>query len=277
MNKRMLIILVNYFNEIEVYNFIVNQLQKQINSRFDVLVVNNGANDLKLLKKCKLVQGDILIVDDGKNSGYLNGANLGLEYYRMTKKINPDFVILCNSDIEIEDKDFFNLLSQNEAFSFSGIIGPSIYSTLTKHFQNPMYITRPKKIKMYLLLWVYRFYPIYFCYQLSAYLKRLIKRNNTTASTKNTFPVYAVHGSFLIFTALFFEKGGSLKYDSFLYGEEMYLAEQCLKMKLEIVYTSKLKIKHEEHATSGIIKNRMHVKWLFNSTQYLYQNYFVTL
>jgi len=271
--ERILFLLINYFNDKEVVEFITTQLTRQQNIPYDIIVINNGSSNPNALTNFNLGNNSIQVITPTENLGYLNGAKFGFDFYCRANPI-PDFTILCNTDIIFEDELFLEKLIHEQKNKNVEVIGPSIISTLTHHHQNPMYKERLhiKKIKQ--LVFVCSHYPIYVIYQLGAYLKRFTKKlSNNNEKQKSGF-VYTVHGSFLIFTKYFFEKGNTLNFPSFLYAEELFIAEQCLKNNSKIYYNSDLKIVHKEHSTSGFIKNRKHVKWLKQSLNYIYHNYY---
>ena len=268
--KSILIVLVNYFNENEVAEFIARQLCKQ-QVQYTVVVVDNGSN-ANVLEQPGKDNAFVHLVQPTENLGYLNGANFGFNFYCASNPI-PDFTIVCNSDIIIEDEHFFEKLLNDSASEKAEVIGPTIVSTLTSHHQNPMYKKRLSYMKIKRLLTVFSFYPLYIIYQLGAYFKRWIKISRSE-NEKQSDLVYALHGSFLIFTKSFFEKGNTLQFPSFLYAEELFIAEQCLKNGSSIYYNANLKVLHKEHSSSGFIKNRKHVKWMKESLNVIYNSYY---
>ena len=127
--------------------------------------------------------------------------------------------------------------------------------------------------KIQFLLHIYNYYPLYIIYQLGTYLKRLIKKSPSNNSQEPKY-VYAVHGSFLIFTKYFFEKGNTLTFPAFMYSEELFIAEQCLNTQSKIYYNANLKVFHSEHSTSGFFKNKQHLAWLKQSLSYIFHTYY---
>jgi len=61
--------------------------------------------------------------------------------------------------------------------------------------------------------------------------------------------VYAVHGSFLVFSHLFFSRGGRIDEDMFLFGEEAFVAEECRRLGLPVTYDPGMRVDHNEHAS----------------------------
>jgi len=271
--ERILFLLINYFNDTEVFEFITAQLNLQQTISYDVIVVNNGSSNTITLTNLNCGNNSVQMITPPENLGYLNGAQFGFDFYCKSNPV-PDFTILCNTDIVIEDNRFLEKLTHEASNKNAEVIGPKIISTLTFHDQNPMYKARLNIKKIKQLLFIYSYYPVYILYQLGAYLKRITKKLTYKNGKQTSGFVYAVHGSFLIFAKSFFEKGNTLRFPSFLYAEELFIAEQCLKSNSKIYYDSDLKIFHKEHSTSGFFKNRKHIQWLKQSLNYIYHTYY---
>ena len=78
----------------------------------------------------------------------------------------------------------------------------------------------------------------------------------------------------MIFQRSFFEKGGTLQYPSFLYEEELYIAEQSRIMNLTAVFEPSLEIVHYEHSTTGTYKNAEQIRLMRASLKYIIDTYY---
>ena len=114
------------------------------------------------------------------------------------------------------------------------------------------------------------FWNIYFfSYPLSILMlriKKLIepyynksKRKNITTNKQ----VYAVHGSAILFSNYFFDKGGWIDENFEMYGEELTVAEIAKKLNIPITFFSELNIIHHEHKSTEMIDKRL----LFNKAK----------
>jgi hypothetical protein len=101
---------------------------------------------------------------------------------------------------------------------------------------------------------------------------KLLGRANTRQN--ELVKPYALHGSFMIFNKTFFQKGGSINYPCVLFGEELFIAEQTLKLNLNMLYEPTLQVEHNEHATTGIFKSKEAVAYLQQSYTFLLNTYF---
>ena len=266
-----LFLLVNYFNEEEVCTFIKEQLKPTVNNFIDIVIADNGSKT-SLLNEIENKYANVTLIKPGSNLGYFGAANLGLTNYLDRNKEYAQAVIVCNTDIQLAN-DFFTILQNKLAESAFDVLGPSIYSTLFKHDQNPYIINRIEKGKLKFFKFVSSAYFLYSLFTVYHVIKnKLVGRANTT-QTKALKP-YAVHGSFMIFNKTFFQKGGDINYPCILFGEEVFIAEQALKLNLNILYEPSLQVEHNEHATTGIFKSKEAVAYLHQSYIFLLNTYF---
>jgi len=171
----------------------------------------------------------------------------------------PEWVLICNNDITIPDKDFLMKLKEINSRKYP-IIGPDILNSNGKRL-NPF--------MKYPMRWYEKLYwEIYFMsYPISIAISALkswfnffkIKQNLNNDS--NFQKVYAIHGSAILFSSHFFETGGWLDDNFDLYGEEETVAEIAKKINIPITYYSNLKIIHHEHsATKKTSKQALYKK-----------------
>jgi GT2 family glycosyltransferase len=123
----------NYVNgEIKVksnffdYNYDNKPIKTTEYTREESLKINkkvtNGSNEEKLT-----------IIKNEKNYGFPEGNNVGIRY--ALKNLNPDYILLLNNDIVV-DQDFLKeLVDAGESNEKIGILGPKIY-----YYHNPQVI-----------------------------------------------------------------------------------------------------------------------------------------
>ena len=260
-----LILLVNYRHEDEVVTFIREQLLQQEQVELTIVVCDNGSTDSDGFRKQLSAWKQVHYFSAGTNLGYFGGAAAGLKYFTQTIGELPSWTIVCNTDVELPGRDFLYRL-----FSLSRgalVAAPAVHSTLSGHQQNPFREQRVSLSYLKFMRAIYSFYPLYFLYQLLAYVKRFFRRARTAEGvTRN---VYAVHGTFFAFHRTFFAQGGSLQYGSLLFGEELFVAEQLAGMQSACRYVPELQIEHREHASTGRFKSPGMVKYMKESTDYL--------
>lgn len=107
MKKKVSIVLVNY-NTTQDTIECIKSLEKIDYNNFDIIVVDNKSRQdefYELDKFIKNIKNCILISSD-KNGGFAYGNNIGI---KLAKKRKSDYILLLNSDTEVE-KDFLNYL-----------------------------------------------------------------------------------------------------------------------------------------------------------------------
>jgi GT2 family glycosyltransferase len=78
-----------------------------------------------------------------------------------------------------------------------------------------------------------------------------LRGKSASISNGGRQPIYAPHGAFMIFSRRYFEAGGYLDGNLFLYGEEISVAEICRSLGLAVIYEPSLCVVHNEHASTG--------------------------
>lgn len=271
-DAKILFLLVNYFNEKELCAFINEQLQPNTNNFIEILITDNGSKETSLLQDVESKYANVILVKSTHNLGYFGAANLGLTHYLKQHKDYPQAIIICNTDIKLAE-DFFSVLQNKLTNPNFDILGPSIYSTFLKCYQNPYITNRISKDKLNFLHFISSSYFLYCLFTVYHVLKTKIK-GSITNKVITPSKTYAIHGSFLIFNKRFFTKGGTINYPAILFGEEIFIAEQALKLNLNIFYEPTLQVEHNEHATTGVFKSKQTVSLLHQSYTYLLQTFF---
>ena len=222
---------------------------------------------------------DILNNDWGFKLEYLKNNNIGY-FPAFTAAVNKvekddfDYIIISNVDLKLGGS-FFNEL---EAINFSdsvGVIAPAIVSLNDGRDLNPKILERPSKKKLLQLKNLFSipyFFRFYVCI---ARLKEFIKakkvvKNNFTPSEH----IYAPHGSFIIFTKSYFSIEGSINYPRFLFGEEVFVAEEAINHKLKVIYENRLKVYDIEHGSTSLKNANFLAKHHVLSYKFLLNKYF---
>ena len=92
---------------------------------YDVVVVDNGSegDDVRILRE--KFGNSIYIVENDKNYGFAQGANIGMKY--ALANFNPEYLLLLNNDTVV-DPDFLGKLIEVALTDKKvGILGPKIY------------------------------------------------------------------------------------------------------------------------------------------------------
>lgn len=271
MKPLVLTICVNYHTEPEVSDFARELLQQVTRFQQKLIIVDNNeyANDHDYrespLDKLSREYEDVIYYRAGNNLGYYGAADWGLQQYLNIATL-PDWIIVCNTDISFENNSFLATLVNLFDRSPPAVIAPSIISSNHGSDQNPFLISRPNKFRMHSYKFIFRYNLTLKTYIFAHSIKQ--KLTDVRRLVSISYPrlaesryIYAPHGAFIIFNSKYFREGGTLKYGSFLFDEEIFVAETASKLGLRVLYEPQLKVIHKEHATTKTVESMRQYKY----------------
>ncbi len=212
----------------------------------------------------------------GNNPGYFGGARAGLSLWHSHHRKQPRWTLVTNVDI-IFRTGFFRTLSTMEPGAATGMVAPSILSLRWKSDLNPQRMEPYTRKHLLFLSRLYRFPLLHNLYIAASYLKKLIRglrSGSGPAARREAGVIYAPHGSCLIFSRHFFDRGGSLGLPQFLFGEEIVLAETARRLGLVIEYRPELAVDDHEHASTGLFVNRKMNRYYRESVLSILRHYY---
>lgn len=258
------VIIINYKNEEEVLNYAKMISKQTVSNKINIIIVINKKSDncyIDLKIELEKINISIDIFEPNENLGYLNGVIYGYNEFTRTKNIKPDWVIISNTDIEINDKLFFERFMSKNYDANIWCIASSVFSPNTDSFQNPQYLKRCSLHKINSLIFINKIPFIAYTYWLLAKIKAKIKK---TKKQKSQY-TYSAHGCFFILKFDFIEKIKGMWYKGFLYSEEAYIAENLLINKRKCYYDASLEVIHNENSVTGFIGIKKKSKYFENS------------
>ncbi|MDF2883285.1 MAG: glycosyltransferase, group 2 family protein [Clostridiaceae bacterium] len=277
-------IVILHYNLISETIKCVNSLKKILPEKHEVkiIIVDNGSNNDtgNKLKDAFKKDSTVDVICTNRNLGFAKGNNIGYVY--ALENYNPDFIVLSNNDILIEQMDFFDAITKVEENASFSVCGPDILNPNKMIHQNPHYlegytIDSINRLIVHnsIKLLVLKFLRLCKAYELLLRIKkRLIKNVYCTNNYDKEQVNVVLSGAFLIFSKRFmaeFPKG--LFSETFMYMEEDILYYMCMKRKLNIVYTPQLKVIHNEgmatkaETSSAINKNIFETKYTLDSAK----------
>jgi GT2 family glycosyltransferase len=261
---------MNYFKEDELVSFVRVRL---LSSEFEGLViriVDNGSRKRELLDELSL-DSRVRIHGHGNNLGYFGGAALAVEEHKKEFGGVAELTVVSNFDLEWKEPDLVQSLFENSKATSFAVFAPRITDVNSSVEMNPYYRNRIELSKLNRLIRISSSYPLYLIYQ---WLHKLKRSTNVGKVDINDQPVYAIHGSFMAFKREYFQKSHGLHYGSFLYGEEIFVAEECRNSGQSVGVIGSLHVFHREHTTTGSVKNKKHMKYLHESLSFIKKTYF---
>jgi len=266
-------VLVNYYSDENLAEYVEKQLLEQ-DYIPDIVIVNNGSNKEKVLYSLENRYSNIVVLNPGENLGYWKGFDYALSFLKKEKMVY-DYYILSNFDIKIPDMSFFNHLLT--AFSLRspevGVIAPRIIIEDLGVDLNPLATFDIKDIKLNIFRFCLKYERLYNLYLTLHNYKNNIKSvflKEKKGELRERY-IYAPHGSFMIFTKTWIEKyiSSNLSYKSFLYYEELFVAEISKYLNLKILYYPKLVVLHKRHLTTCNLENKLLRSYLLESLNFI--------
>lgn len=148
------LICVNYHNDAQTVSFVRQVLGASGSAHLRVVIAsNNGDQSSAPIADEFQDVANVTVVDLGRNFGYFGAAALALQGYLRTDRC-PDWVIVSNTDLIVEDGSLFERLELYRGQPGVGVIAPAIVSTVTGLDQNPFLARRPSALRMHAIKWV---------------------------------------------------------------------------------------------------------------------------
>jgi len=276
-DSRALIITVNFRQAECTLRFLNSASRLEGFAACHVLIVDNNSGDgsISLIQPAISEFGNVELFTSAQNRGYFGAARWALQIY-LESNDAPDWVVVCNNDIEFDDPRFLLRLFEKDPMAV-GVIAPSIISTLTAHDSNPNIRRRPTAFRMWRhRLWLSNYHASRFKQWAAPYFRRARYRfsNRTPAPGKGvSSQIYAPHGAFFIFSRKFFEAGGFIDDGFFLYAEEFSVAEMCCQLGLAVIHDPDLRVWHTENQSTGRMLTRSVYQHQKNGFQYALARY----
>lgn len=263
---------INYKTEEKTINW-VKSINKMDSKSLIIVVDNSGSDNPKLQEKLeKLEILNLIYIDTKENLGYFNGAEKAYEFV-LSHRIKFEWFVVSNVDIALETQDPEKILGK---YKDAAVVAPKIESCIDGFDKNPYRIDRSSKKTMIFKKNFFRFYPLATLYnKLSSKYNSSIKKEYTNKpKCPEGTKIYLPYGACFIFNKLFFEKGGTIKYPFFLFGEELYIAEQCRTIGLDIKYVPSVKFINFEHASTGSLPSKYIIKQNYKIYKYILDKYY---
>ena len=259
-DSRVLIITVNFRHALCTLQFLNSASKLEGFSACHLLIVDNNSVDGSVgsIRQAIVEFGNVELLESRKNRGYFGASNWALRHY-LANHSAPDWVIVCNNDIEFNDPEFLSRLLKKDPGA-AGVVAPAIISGVTGHDANPSIRQRPREFQMMRYrLWLSNYYAMWIKQWLSPFVRRVrykFSRRTLPPGKGLSRPIYAPHGSFLIFSRKFFEAGGFIDDGFFLYAEEFSVAEMCRHLGLPVIHDPELRVWHEGSQSTGRMLSR---------------------
>jgi GT2 family glycosyltransferase len=262
-SRRILFVAANFNGAQHTTALLSSLMRLSGQNNLDIVIADDASTDDSVEKLGRTVSNlsNVSLFRSEVWRGYLGVAQSALDSWFAQTQAIPDWVILSNNDVLIEDEAFFSRLLLHDPDSV-GVVAPATLSLRTQLNQNPFMRRRPRRFRLWQLkMWLSNYYAAALREVLSRNVVEPLRRQWRERSGRllgirrpedaGPSRIYAPHGAFLIFSRQFFLKGGRFDSSCGLYGEELIIAETCRRLDLPILYDPRLLVHHNEHSTVG--------------------------
>lgn len=274
------IVILHYNDLVLTSNYIENIKALNWNSlTYKIIVVDNyspdGSGKQLDVNFAQDEFVDVILSKD--NLGFAKGNNLGICH--AYECYGCDLIVVSNSDIQIQDKDFFIKLWEIYNNSNSAVIGPDIFSLNKNIHQSPIsqQIMDFKSLKLLEQSISKKLKLLNIIKKLHIYNSLSIIKRKIRGKVGNDSVLYdevqnnvVLQGAFFVLTKRYMSKHPlGLFPETFLYMEEHILAYICQKENLKLLYNPNLKVIHLDGYTTLKHKSDKCSKFIFELTETL--------
>lgn len=270
MISSLLILCVHYKNSEEVKLFCdhVLSLTQKLNIHTFISISDNSGE----LSDSFSINSQITVSRPDKNLGYLDGCHFAYQNWIKDNTTKPDLICITNTDISF-DQDYFKQLQELSLPDDAGAFSPQILLT-NGNSQNPYLTKKLPRWRVVFTKYTLHFSLLNMVMKSLVNLKRSLKQLKQTQSTQRIRKIFAGHGAHLYILPQFFEKGGSLLSDFFLYHEEICLAEKIKEQKLVWYFGPELHVLHKSGSTTDSFTSKERRNLKIAGIEYILTKYY---
>ena len=233
---------------------------KKLEGENHVVIVDNASPDGTglVLQDRYADDGQVTVLLNGENAGFARGNNLGVRW--AWENLRPDFTVVLNNDVEIEQRDFSTRIAEIYEEHPFDLLGPDIVSVFSGIHQNPKslhgctlestrkklaYVKRSQNPILMLLSSGEKYNPVVW---------RYIQRNNRAKQKiDSSLPAENIilHGSCVIFSSRYLSDHPEPFFcKTFMYYEMEILDWLCRREGRTVRYEPSLTVKHYQYVSS---------------------------
>lgn len=268
MQRAICFVLSMYHDASRVRAFVAHlrQLPCPRDVELHIVVTDNGRE-----RRRPLIPGAD-IVTPRRNLGYLGGCVHALESWRAAGHAQPEWVCVSNTDLELAD-DFLLRLTSEECAEDVGVVAPDV-RLVNGAPQNPLLWRRPARLMMLAYAVLARSRMFARAFETGVRVRHVLRLFGERSAALTDPAIYAPHGSIVLLHRRFFERGAELRYGALMFGEEIHIAEQARRIGLRVIWRRDLRVVHEQHASVGRVRTEQRHRWLAESADVLWRDYF---
>lgn len=256
------VVVINYHSEDKTIEFVRAELAG-ISEDYAVVIVDNGSTEEsrnRLLEAFKGADQYVFVVPSEENLGFAKGNNLGAQV--AVNQFSPDVLLFANNDIRILEPDaVVRMAYKLRSLEDAGALGPKVLG-LDGRSQSP---------EPFVSFWD-RHVALYWGSLFSSKSRRAFWEEYSQTASEGFH--YRISGSFFMVKTADYSACGGMDPNTFLYSEEMILAERLKRIGKGVYYYPEVSVVHEHGATTRKYYDKVRVRELrYQSEKYYYKTY----
>lgn len=284
-------VILHYLSQ-EMTEECISKIEEKFDkSNFKIVVVDNASSNGSGQRLKNKFEDDPTceVLLNNQNVGFARGNNVGYQFAR--EHYNPDFIVIMNNDVLIEDAKFIDKIQSIYEETRFDVLGPDILAIKVGVHQNPMKAKPYSRSELENILnerqrWLAHYKLHYYVRYMSERIKECIKKivhwkskspeNINSLHKKHRIENPVLHGACLIFSKRFIQNEDvAFNPGTFLYMEEDILHYTCRRKGYKLLYDSSLSVHHLEDVSTNLEfksdyeKRRMKYRNLVNSVKVL--------
>jgi GT2 family glycosyltransferase len=274
-----LVCIVNYRTDEALCEFVRSLAQAwKVASRtigLRVLVVDNSGKTAEeaciLAIRLRQSHSDTDVLLPESNVGYF-GA---LPFAQSKVEQDCDYVVYSNADLVVDPGFFVELRACGRR---GAVLAPSILvrTASGERDQNPAYEVRPSRLRLMCLRAIYSRAWMFSAYRVLWGLLAIVRAfagPRALPGTRTSRLIYAPHGAMFIFADINFFL--SLKdFKPFLFGEEIFVAEEARRTGADTVYVPNVRVWHSRHVSMKLVPQERQRRFLLEALSFLLERYY---
>ncbi len=253
-----------HYQSLEETDGCVRNVLERLPNHGRIFVVDNGSpnGSGEALEELYRDNPDVKIILTGENLGFARGNNVG---FREARKDSPDFIVVMNNDVMIEQTDFLERIEASYGKNRFAILGPDVFSTKTRQHQNPQ---RMENYTLRELERAEKKLAFKDSHRWLLRIKYILPRRKTPVRdapfVNETLENVVLHGACYVFSKDFIRAHENCFYDkTFMYYESYILHYLAGAEGLKMVYDPSVKVIHHEDVSTNQTYGTMYRKAVF--------------
>lgn len=230
-----------------------------------IVVVDNNSSDESAMEILKEIESDtVAILQTEKNGGYSYGNNFGLKYLEDSGE-KYDYVIISNSDIDVEEEAISRCIHVLESDEKAAIAAPKMYNSKNQPIRRSSWKKRTFALDVIHSTRVL---------ELLFYKRLRDGEYRENEYSQDLLQVECISGAFFVAKYQALKEIGSFDENVFLFYEEDILAHKLNQKGYKTYSVNNTKFIHYESQTIGkMFSYYSKMKQLYKSKMYYQKNY----